>query len=416
MIVNFFIRSPVLDIHSVQHPSGGVYCKIQRIWSVLDVGGITPTSKMHDYATDNRTVMTLDAGGTNFVFSAMRANRMAIESFALPANAEHLDRSLDTMVTGFRRVRDSINTRPAAISFSFPAPTDYRNGVVINPQNLPAYRDVAVGPMLEDEFGVPVFMNNDGDLFAYGEAVSGFLPYVNGLLAGAGCQKRFRNLLGVTLGTGLGGGIVRDGELFTGDNSLGGELWLLRHKYNPNINAEDGASIRAVRRVYARHAGLSLAEVPEPRLICDIAEGRHPGNSAAAREAFRSLGEFAGDAIAQAASLVDGLVVIGGGISAAHRLFMPALIEEMNSCYVGPGGQRFRRLMPQAFNLEDQEQLARFLAGQTKELTVPRSGRRFRFDSLLRIGVGITRLGTSEASAIGAYAFALSQLDKPCGD
>ncbi len=84
--------------------------------------------------------------------------------------------------------------------------------------------------MLEDRFGLPTFINNDGDLFAYGEAAAGFLPYVNGLLEQAGSPKRFRNLFGVTLGTGLGGGIVRDGELFIGDNSVAGEIWLMRHK------------------------------------------------------------------------------------------------------------------------------------------------------------------------------------------
>ena len=121
--------------------------------------------------------------------------------------------------------------------------------------------------MLEDVFGLPTFINNDGDLFAYGEATAGFLPYVNGLLEKAGSPKRFRNLLGVTLGTGLGGGIVRDGELFTGDNSVAGEMWILRHKLERDVNAEEGASIRAVRREYASRSGIAFADAPEPRRI-----------------------------------------------------------------------------------------------------------------------------------------------------
>ncbi len=367
---------------------------------------------MHNYSTDQRTVMTLDAGGTNFVFSALRANRAVVESFALPSHANNLERSLRTMVEGFRTVQARLADKPAAINFSFPAPTDYANGIIISPQNLPAYRDVAVGPMLEDEFGLPTFINNDGDLFAYGEAASGFLPYVNGLLEKAGNPKRFRNLLGVTLGTGLGGGIVRDGQLLAGDNSTSGELWLLRHKFDTHRNAEDGASIRAVRRVYAQVAGIPTADVPEPRVICEIAEGRRAGHRAAATEAFRRLGEIAGDAIAQATALVDGLVVIGGGISGAHRQFLPAVIEEMNGTYLAPDGRRFQRLISRAFNLEDPAQLDIFLKGRTKELAVPGSGRTVRFDGLLRVGVGITRLGTSEAIAIGAYAFALDRLDR----
>jgi len=367
---------------------------------------------MPNYSNDERVVMTLDAGGTNFVFSAMQRNRPVVDNFALPSNGDHLERSLNTLVEGFQRVRAQLGTAPVAISFAFPAPADYFNGDIVGPRNLPAYRDVALGPMLEDRFGLPTFINNDGDLFAYGEAVAGFLPYVNGLLEEAGSLKRFRNLLGVTIGTGLGGGIVRDGELFTGDNSVGGEIWLLRHKLERDVNAEEGSSIRAVRRVYAEQSGLRFEDAPEPKVIYEIAEGRAPGSRAAAQEAFRRMGEVAGDAIAQALALLDGLVVLGGGIAAAHPQFLPAMITEMNGTFRAPNGERFRRLIPRAFNLEERWQLEEFLKGETKELAVPGSSRRVAFDGLQRVGVGITRLGTSEATAVGAYAFALSRLEK----
>ena len=367
---------------------------------------------MLNYSNDNRVVMTLDAGGTNFVFSAMQANRPVVDSFALPANADHLERSLANIVAGFRQVQKQVPAPPAAISFAFPAPADYFNGIIVSPGNLPAYRDVALGPMLADVFGLPTYINNDGDLFAYGEAAAGFLPYVNALLEKAGSPKRYRNLFGVTLGTGFGGGIVRDGALFIGDNSMAGEIWLARHKLDHDTNAEEGASIRAVRRVYAARAGMRFEDAPEPKVIYEIAEGRAPGNVEAAREAFRRMGEVAGDAIAQAVTLLDGLVVIGGGIAGAHRQFLPAIVDEMNSSYIAPDGTRFPRLAQHVFNLEDPAQLAAFLKGETKELTVPGGTRKVRFDGLQRTGVGISRLGTSEATAIGAYAFALSRLDQ----
>jgi glucokinase len=264
--------------------------------------------------------------------------------------------------------------------------------------------------MLEDQFGVPTLINNDGDLFTYGEATVGFLPHVNGLLEKAGSAKRYRNLFGVTLGTGLGGGIVRDGALFIGDNSVAGEIWLARHKLERDTYAEEGASIRAVRRVYATCAGLPFQDAPEPKVIYEIAEGRAEGDRAAAQEAFRRLGEVAGDVIAQATTLLDGSVVIGGGIAGAHRQFLPAILDEMNGTYASPDGGRLPRLAQRAFNLEDPRQLEAFLQGETKELSVPGSRRTIRFDALQRIGVGISRLGTSEATAVGAYTFALASL------
>jgi glucokinase len=364
-------------------------------------------------SNDKRIVMTLDAGGTNFRFSAIRGNKPVTEPVAVPSHGDNLDRCLANIVEGFTRIRRACPRPPAAISFAFPGPADYPNGIIGDLGNLPGFRGgVALGPMLQQHFGVPVFINNDGDLFVYGEAIAGFLPYVNDLLKKAGSPKRYKNLFGVTLGTGFGGGIVRDDELFIGDNSMAGEVWLLRNKLDPQMNAEEGASIRAVRRTYAEKAGIPFEQAPEPKIIFDIGRGKRPGNQEAALEAFRRLGEVVGDAMAQALTLVDGLGVIGGGISGSWPLFLPALVDELNSTYTGPNGNRFRRLASVAFNLEAPTQRKKFLKGESRVITVPGTRRNVKYDSLQRLGVGISRLGTSEAVAVGAYAFALQKLDR----
>jgi len=343
----------------------------------------------------------------------MRGIKPVTETVALPANGDNLERCLGNIVEGFTRIQKACPEPPVAISFAFPAPADYPNGIIGDLGNLPGFRGgVALGPMLEEKFGIPTFINNDGDLFVYGEAIAGFLPYVNGLLEKAGSPKRFNNLFGVTLGTGFGGGIVRKGELFIGDNSIAGEVWLLRNKLNPETNAEEGASIRAVRRTYAQQAGIKFDDAPEPKIIFEIGQGKAPGNKAGALEAFRKLGEVVGDAMAQALTLVDGLAVIGGGVSGSWPLFLPALVDELNSTYTAPNGEKFRRLVQVAFNMEDEAQRAKFLKGETREITVPGSKRKLKYDPLARIGVGMSRLGTSEAVAIGACAFALHKLDQ----
>ena len=355
--------------------------------------------------------MTLDAGGTNLRFSALRGGKPVAETVSLPSNGDDLEKCLANIVEGFNRVKALCPQPPAAISFAFPGPADYPRGIIGDLGNLPGFRGgVALGPMLEEKFGIPVFMNNDGDLFVYGEAIGGILPHVNGLLEKAGSPKRYKNLFGVTLGTGFGGGIVRNGEIFIGDNSASGEVWLLRNKIHPSMNAEEGACIRAVRRVYANQSGTPFDQVPEPKELFEIANGNMVGNQAAAREAFRCLGESAGDAVANAITLIDGLTVIGGGISNAWPLFLPALVDELNSTFTNPAGNKFRRLLPAAFNLEDTVQLETFLKGETRTIKVPGSDRSLAYDSLLRVGVGMSRLGTSQAIAIGAYAFALQKL------
>ena len=193
---------------------------------------------------------------------------------------------------------------------------------------------------------------------------------------------------------------------------MAGEVWLLRNKLDRQTNAEEGASIRAVRRVFAEKSGVPFDQAPEPKMIFEMGQGNQPGDKTAAFEAFRRLGEVVGDAMGNALTLIDGLGVIGGGISGSWPLFLPALVAELNSTYTAPNGNRFRRLASAAFNLEDPAQLKEFLSGEAREITVPHSKRKIRYDPLQRVGVGISRLGTSKAVAIGAYAFALQKLDR----
>jgi glucokinase len=140
--------------------------------------------------------------------------------------------------------------------------------------------------------------------------------------------------------------------------------------------------------------------------------GKTSGNSAAALESYRRLGEVVGDALGNALTLVDALTVVGGGISNAWPLFLPTVVAELNSSYTGPEGNKFHRLSPEVFNLEDQHQLEKFLHGATREITIPGTTQKIQYDPMARLGIGICRLGTSEAIAKGAYAFALNQLRK----
>ena len=315
---------------------------------------------------------------------------------------------------GFSRVATALPEKPVAISFAFPGPADYPAGIIGDLGNLPGFRGgVALGAMLEDKFDIPVFINNDGDLFVYGEAIAGFLPHVNDLLAKAGSPRGYKNLFGVTLGTGFGGGIVRDGELFIGDNSMAGEVWLLRNKLAPGMNAEEGASIRAVRRVYAEKAGVPFEQAPEPKVIFDIGMGKAAGHRQAALEAFRRLGEVVGDALGNALTLIDGLAVIGGGVAGAWPLFLPAVVDELNSVYTGPAGKPFRRLASMAFNLEDPAQRDKFLQGETLRdrgaRQRPQSARTIRYSALV---LACRDLAPAKPLPSARCAFALRKLDQ----
>lgn len=357
--------------------------------------------------------MTLDAGGTNFVFSAIKGQKEIVQPIGMPSNADNLEKCLSNLVEGFMQVRSKLKDKPVAISFAFPGPADYPNGIIGDLGNLPAFRGgVALGPMLEDIFEVPVFINNDGDLYAYGEAIAGVLPWVNEKLVQAGSPKRYHNLVGLTLGTGFGGGLVRNNELFLGDNSGATEVWLLSNKNNPNMNIEEGISIRAVRRAYAELTGVPFEEAPSPKEIYDIGVGTMSGDQEAALEAFRRMGELLGNALCNVLTIADGIAVIGGGVAGARALFMPAMLKEMRSCYTNPKGDTYPRLSQRVFNLEDPADIEKFVKGNAKEIIVPGTYKKISYDPMSRIGVAISRIGTSQAISIGAYAYALKTLDK----
>jgi len=367
---------------------------------------------MGRYAKDTRTVLTLDAGGTNMVFGAMRGEEYIGEPLTLPSRADDLDLCLDTMVRGFRSAAERAGGAPSAISFAFPGPADYPNGIIGGYlPNFPSFRDgVALGPFLAETFGVPVFINNDGDLYAYGEALGGVLPEINRRLSETGSAKQYRNLIGYTFGTGFGIGCVIDGKLNRGDNSCV-ETFCLPHSLKPGIIVEDGVAVRAVKRVYAERSGIDDPDLT-PKDIFDIAEGKRPGNADAARASFEEMGTVAGEAMALAAQLVDGLVVIGGGITASAKYILPSLLKAMRGTVRTLSGDVIGKLQMQVYNLDDPAEFEAFARGEAREIRIHGTEKTVTYDPQKRIGVTISKIGASKAISIGAYDFALDQLDR----
>ena len=346
------------------------------------------------------------------VFGAVKGGEYVVDPITLPANAHDLDLCLKTMVEGFKAVREKLDRQPVAISFAFPGPADYPNGIIGGYlPNFPSFRDgVALGPYLRKKFGIPVYINNDGDLFAYGEALGGILPEVNEKLELAGSSKRYRNLLGYTFGTGFGVGMIVNNTLNRGDNSCV-ETWCLPHCKNKDIIVEDGVSIRAVKRVYGELSG-DVNHNLEPKDIFEIAEGTREGNVEAAREAFAEMGEVAGEAMATAATLTDGLIVIGGGMTAAAKYFMPALLKSLRGKINTLGGDKIGKVQMKVYNLDDPDEFELFANGSQRKLKIYGSEIEVDYDPQKRIGVAISRIGANKATSIGAYMFALYQLDK----
>jgi glucokinase len=360
---------------------------------------------------DDRIVLTLDAGGTNFVFSAMQRGAEIVAPITKPSQAHDLDLCLKNILDGFQAIKDQLPAEPVAISFAFPGPADYKNGVIGTLPNLPAFRKaggVALGPMLEDHFQLPTFIGNDGDLFAYGESIAGILPRINTRLKERGVSKTYSNLLGVTLGTGFGGGMVINNELCQGDNSSGGEIWLTRNFRHPRLIAEEGACIRAVLRSYTEKTG--RATTLSPKDIYDIAQGKREGDQAAALYAFDEMAAVIAESLCNAITLIDGIIVIGGGLAGAYPLLGPRIAGYMSGTIEMADGTVLPRLVAKVYDLEDEASCEAFLDYSKNEVIVPFSGRKVQHNLDKRIAIGTSHLGTNTAIALGAYAIALKKL------
>ena len=374
----------------------------------------TEKHTMANFRTDSRIVMTLDASSVTMVFGAMQSGEFIIEPITLDANAHDLELCLQTMVKGFKMVRDQLDRQPAAISFSFPGPADYPNGIIYGYLlNFPSFRGgVALGPYLRKKFGIPVYINNDGDLFAYGEALGGALPEINEKLELAGSRKRYNNMLGYVFGDGFGVGMIVNGMLNRGDNSCV-ETCYFPHAKRPDIIVEEGVSIRAVKRVYRELSG--DGRELEPKDIFDIAEGRLEGDREAAVRSFAEMGELTGEVALPAANLVDGLIVLGGGMTGAAKYIKPSMLEVMRSKINTLEGKELGRIPMKVYDLDNEDEFADFIKGEQQKMKIYGSEIEVDFDPQKRIGVTVSKLGAGKAIAIGAYAFALDQLDQRNG-
>lgn len=356
-------------------------------------------------------ILTLDAGGSHFHFSAMKEGNEIGESIRIPAEVHDLKACINQLKEGFKKLMGKHAENPAAISFAFPGPADYRNGVIGDLPNLPAFRGgIPLGPILEQEFGIPVFIRNDGDLFCYGESKSGYLLWLNRHLEESGNPKRYHNLIGVTLGTGFGCGISIAGKLLEGDTGAAAEGWKLRNLRHPYSSIEESVSIAGLKRMYAEQIAMDPAQAPEPEAIYQIAIGEMEGVQPAAREAFLRYGAVVGEALATMITLIDGPVVIGGGISGAYPVFAGAMLDQLRSSFDHLNGSRSSRIIQTVYNTEQAYGLKQFLRDDYEEVMWKEEKVKVSYEPQKKLAVGLSKLGTEKAIMTGAYYYALDRL------
>jgi len=150
----------------------------------------------------------VDLGGTN-VRCGLVENGNVVKRLSEPCRSDQPENVVVDQIKGL--IRQLINPSVTGIGIGVPSVVDIEKGIVYNVANIPSWIEVPLKDILEAEFGVPVCINNDANCFALGEHRCGE-------------GKSHRNLLGITLGTGVGAGIIINNELYCGSNTGAGEI------------------------------------------------------------------------------------------------------------------------------------------------------------------------------------------------
>jgi glucokinase len=237
---------------------------------------------------------------------------------------------LDVAVSAVSELREAAGTEVEAVGFGIPSLIDRRTGIARVAINLPL-ADVAFADIMTERLGLPVFVDNDGNAAAIAEHRAG---------AAEGADEA----IVMTIGTGIGGGLILRGQPYRGAIGFAGELGHIVIDRNgppcqgncPNHGcvetfASGTALAREARRLAAERPGSGLGraqasgrELAGP-LVTELA---HDGD-AAAREAIELIGSALGVAIATLLNIFNPeVVVIGGGVIAAGELLLgPARAE-----------------------------------------------------------------------------------------
>ena len=245
------------------------------------------------------TIIGVDLGGTKVSVGAVadgEVRRMARRDVPSEEAAEVV---LASIVDTIAEVFDS---SVVGIGCGVPSVVDVAEGIVFEVENIPSWREVHLKAALEERFGVPAAVNNDANAFAVGEHVFG---------KGRG----FRHLVGMTLGTGLGTGVIIGGRLYSGANCGAGEIGMMAHK---GLTLEDYCSGQLFPREYGA-AG-------------EVVFGRARAGDAEALAAFERYGRELADAVMVALYAYDPeALILGGSISSAFEYFEAGLREGLRA-------------------------------------------------------------------------------------
>jgi len=275
----------------------------------------------------------VDLGGTNLRIAAVTCDGQLLEKVALGTKlATGPDHVIEQMCTSIQRLADKYKPtgRFLGAGTGIPGAVDLHTGMVRKSANLPGWEDYPVRAEIERRLGTRVVLENDANVAALGEQW-------------LGAARGVENVAVITLGTGIGGGIILGGKIWHGMNGMAGEFGHVTVEPDgPHCGcgsrgcAEQYASASAIVRM-AREA---IAGGEAPSLAQAASSGAEFGaksiytlamqGNEQARRIFRTFGRYLGILLAGMINVLNlEMFVLGGGVADAWDAFAPTMFAEM---------------------------------------------------------------------------------------
>lgn len=290
-----------------------------------------------------RYVIGVDIGGTKLLAGAIDTRGAVSHRTNRPVLGLEQGELLDMIVDAVSQIRTAVGAVDA-VGFGIPCTFDRRTGVAVQAVHLPL-RDLPFAALMSERLGLPVVADNDGNCSALCEARVG---------AAAGCS----DVVMLTLGTGIGSGLVLGGRLYRGWMGAGAEIGhmvvdadgLPCHGNCPNRGCLETlvsgtALIRDVSVAVARRPDTPLGRALESGreltgpLIEELARAGDP----VASEAFDRMGRSLGVGIANVVNIFNPqVVVVGGGVVAAGEMLLGPAREVVRSRALAPARDSVR--------------------------------------------------------------------------
>lgn len=278
-------------------------------------------------------VIGIDLGGTFIKAAAFDFNgALLVRSRVATGVSKGKQKVVDNIVAAINSIKGSLSGDDlAALGIGVAGIIDVGNGAVVKSPNFPGWEGYALLEQLNRAVRKPVIIENDANASAMGEKW-------------AGCARDMQNFLMITLGTGVGGGLVLNGELWRGEHGRAGEFGHMKVEIEgePCGCGSDGCletrcSAKAITRMAleAIKAGraTSLAEFfmgGQAGLDSEKIHRAALAGDAVAIEIYRTAATYLAMGISAVINLIDVTnFVIGGGVSKAFDLFAPQLRSEI---------------------------------------------------------------------------------------